>query len=398
MTVLPFLPYARQVIDEDDISAVSAVLRGDWLTTGPAVEAFEAAFARVTGARHAIVCNSGTAALYIAARSAGLKPGDAVIVPSITFLATANANELAGIEVVFADVNPDTGLMEVAHAEEALARAGRRVKAIYPVHMGGRVGDLIALQQFAAANGLLIIEDACHALGTRYGNAEHSVGACAHSLAACFSFHPAKVVAMGEGGAVTTNSDAVAHRARFIRNHGMTREPDRFANKALALAANGATNAWYYEAQEISHNFRASDLNCALGLSQLRKLDTFVNARRKLAQRYEQRLRSLHPAVRYISEMPGTRAGWHLCTVLIDFAALGIDRHTLMERLRAAGIGTQVHYIPVHLQPYYRRRQPALHLPGAVRYYEHTLSLPLHASMNDADVDRVVDRIAEITA
>jgi UDP-4-amino-4,6-dideoxy-N-acetyl-beta-L-altrosamine transaminase len=390
-----FLPYARQVIEDDDVEAVEKVLRGDWLTTGPNVEAFDAALAKTVGARHAIVCNSGTAALYLAARAAGLKPGDRVIVPSVTFLATASANILAGLEVVFADVNPQTGMMTVEHAREALSRGGSAVKAVFPVHLGGRIANPEGLKAFADHNGLMVIEDACHALGTRYGVARDKVGGCAHSLAACFSFHPAKTIAMGEGGAVTTNSDELAHEIRLLRNHGMTREASAFSNDGLAFAADGAPNPWYYEASEISHNFRASDINCALGLSQLAKLEKFLERRRALAERYESQLAALAPVVRYVSGNPQDRHGWHLCTVLVDFDVLDIDRRGLMERLKQRGVGSQVHYIPVHTQPFYSRRYGELSLPGAMRYYQRTLSLPLYASMTEDDVDRVVAALRE---
>ncbi len=388
-----FLAYAKQVIGEDDIAAVAEVLRGDWLTTGPAVEAFEKALAEKAGARHAVVCNTGTAALYIAARATGLAPGDSVIVPSITFLATASANVLAGLDVVFADVDPDTGLMTPAHAEQALRRSRGRAKAIYPVYLGGRVETPAALQDFASANGLMVVEDACHALGTVYGNGADRVGACQHSVAACFSFHPAKTIAMGEGGAITTNSDAIAHAARQMRNHGMTRAADEFTNRELAYAPNGAPNSWYYEAAEISHNFRASDINCALGLSQLAKLDGFVAARRLLMSLYEKKLAPLAPRVRFIGGAAGDAIGWHICQVLVDFADQ--DRNTVMEKLKARGIGTQVHYIPVHLQPFYRARNPGLELPGAREFYERTLTLPLYPAMTSPDVHRVVDALAE---
>jgi UDP-4-amino-4,6-dideoxy-N-acetyl-beta-L-altrosamine transaminase len=390
-----FLPYARQVIEDDDVAAVEKVLRGDWLTTGPKVEAFDAALAETVGAKHAIVCNSGTAALYLAARGAGLEPGDKVIVPSITFLATASANILAGIEVVFSDVDAETGLMSVSHAADALRRGGEGVKAIFPVHLGGRVADPEGLKSFADQNGLLVIEDACHALGTSYGGAFHAVGSCAHSLAACFSFHPAKTIAMGEGGAVTTNSDEVAHKMRQLRNHGMTREAGAFVNQDLAFAVDGSANPWYYEAGEISHNFRASDINCALGLSQLAKLDRFLLQRRLLAERYESRLAQLSPLVRYVPGNPQDRHGWHLCTILVDFAALGFDRRYVMERLKQHGVGSQVHYVPVHTQPFYRRRYGEQSLPGAMHYYQHVLSLPLYASMTEEDVDRVVFALSE---
>jgi UDP-4-amino-4,6-dideoxy-N-acetyl-beta-L-altrosamine transaminase len=384
--------YGRQLIEDDDVAAVSAVLRGDMLTTGPAVKAFERAFAERVGAAEAIVCNSGTAALYLAARAVGLGRGDTAIVPAITFVATASANVLAGIDVVFADVDPDTGLMGVEHAATALDHVkGTPAKAIFPVHLAGQVADPIALARFADENGLAVIEDACHAVGTRYGNEGASVGACQHSKAACFSFHPVKAIAMGEGGAVTTNDPALARQVRLFCNHGMNRDADSFSNVDLALAGDGSANPWYYEVNEISHNFRASDINCALGLSQLRKLDRFLGVREKLVARYRALLAELAPLVRLAPNTNTIETGWHLFRVLIDFETLGLERHVVMERLRAKGIGSQVHYIPVHLQPFFRRRYPTQNLPGALAYYRRTLSLPLFASMTEDDVDRVVE-------
>lgn len=394
-----FLNYGRQSIGEDDIAAVVDVLRSDWLTTGPAVERFEASLCEETGAEHAVVCNSGTAALHLATRAAGLKPGDSVIVPAMTFAATASANVLAGVEVIFADVDPLTGLMRVSDAEEALARRGRQqVKGIVPVHLAGRVNDPAGLAEFAQRAGLIVIEDACHALGTRYGNARHSVGACEHSLAACFSFHPVKAIAMGEGGAVTTNSKPLADEARCLRNHGMTRNPADFLCPQFGLSADGSVNPWYYEIAEISHNLRASDINCALAASQLRKLGKFLHIRRKLMEHYRSRLAELAPAVTLAPWGADLEPGWHLCAVQIDFESLPIDKRTLMLRLRERGIGTQVHYLPVNLHPFYRNRYGEIDLPGALSYYQRTLSLPLHPTMTSADVDRVVDELTDCVA
>lgn len=399
MTAKPFLSYGRQMIEDDDVAAVSDVLRSDWLTTGPAVERFEEALAREVGAEHAVVFNNGTSGLYVAARAAGMEPGDSVIVPAITFAATASANVLAGIEVIFADVDPDTGLMGVDHAAAAL-RGGRsgKVKAIFPVHLAGRVPDPEALDAFAQDKELQIVEDACHALGTRYGNAGHRVGGCAHSLAACFSFHPVKAIAMGEGGAITTNSAAFAARCRELRNHGMVREAEGFENVELAWAAGGAVNPWYYEIRDASFNFRASDINCALGLSQLRKLGRLLERRKNLMDHYQRCLQSFAPALKFVPPAPGVEPGWHLCVVLIDFEMLGIDRRTLMHRLKERGIGTQVHYIPVHLHPFYRKRYGEMQLPGALSYYNRTLSLPLFPAMEKGDVERVVDSLRESIA
>jgi UDP-4-amino-4,6-dideoxy-N-acetyl-beta-L-altrosamine transaminase len=392
----PFLHYGHQAIDEADIAAVVDVLKSDWLTTGPAVTAFETALADMTGARHAVVCNSGTAALYLAIRALQLQSSNAVIVPAITFVATASAAVLAGLDVVFADVDPNTGLMGAEQVEAAIRRSGtQRIAAICPVHLGGRIGNPSELAGIAERRKLAIVEDACHALGTEYGNGGYRIGGCAHSTAACFSFHPVKTITMGEGGAITTNSAELAQRMRLLRSHGMDRRPEQTHDRNLAFGPDGAVNPWYYEVEEISHNFRASDLNCALGRAQLRKLPAFVAARRELMAWYAQKLAGLSPGVQLIENRADSNPGWHLCSVFIDFTALGTDRGTVMRRLRERGVGTQVHYIPVHLHPYYRRRHGSNDLPGANAYYARTLSLPLYPSMTKSDVDFVVDALKE---
>ena len=395
----PYLPYARQSIDDDDIAAVSAVLRGDWLTTGPAVEAFEGELLRRVGARYAVVCSSGTAALHLATLALNLGPGDAAIVPATTFVATANCVRYVGGEVLFADVDPATGLMTEAGLADAIGRAGAlRLRAVLPVHMAGQCYAPAALRSVAQPHGLAIIEDAAHAIGTTYeaGGQRFAVGACAHSDQCVFSFHPAKTVTMAEGGAVTTNDPRLADRLRQFRTHGITRDAAQFANAAMARDPSGRVNPWYHEMQELGFNYRATDLQCALGLSQLRKLDRFVARRAALVRRYDERLAEFAPLIRPLGRMRDVSAGWHLYVARIDFAALGRSRAAVMDALRACGIGTQVHYIPVHRQPYYRARYGAVSLPGADEYYGQALSLPLYADMADGDVDRVAAALGEI--
>ena len=388
-----FLPYGRQSVDEDDVAAVAEVLRGDWLTTGPAVEAFETAFAERLGARFAVACSSGTAALHLSALALGLGPGVRVVVPSLTFLATANAVRYVGAEVTFADVDADSGLMGARHLAAALDGQDGAVKAVFPVHLNGQVGDPEAVAGIAAERGLKVVEDACHALGADYrGNA---VGACRHADMAVFSLHPIKTITMGEGGVVTTNDGDLDGRLRRLRNHGMSRDAAAFDSPELAFAADGRPNPWYYEMAELGFNYRASDIHCALGLSQLAKLDAFAAARLDLAARYDNALAPLAPTVRPISRTAGCSPAWHLYVALIDFAGAGVARAELVERLRARGIGTQVHYLPLHRQPYYRRRYGEQSLPGADAYYARCLSLPLFATMTGADVERVVAALAE---
>lgn len=389
----PFLSYGRHQIDDDDVAAVVDVLRSGWLTTGPKVEEFERAFAVRVGARFAVACSSGTAGLHLACLAAGIGDGDAVIVPALTFLATANAPRLAGADVVFADVDPETALMTPVHLEEALSRAGPAAKAVIPVHYGGQCADPAELRARARDHDLVVIEDACHALGADYdagGEAEVPVGACRHGDMTVFSAHPVKAIAMGEGGVVTTNDPDLRDRLILLRNHGINKAPDRFRNRDLAFGADGAPNPWYTEMTELGLNYRASDIGCALGLSQLGKLDRFIERRRLLAARYDGLLAPLAPAVVPAARVPGCRSAFHLYPVLIDFERVGIDRAQVMTRLKAAGIGTQVHYVPVHRQPYYADRTGALSLPGADAYYRRTLTLPLFPALADGDIDRVV--------
>lgn len=393
-----FLPYGRQAVDDEDIAAVTAVLRGDWLTTGPAVEAFESAFARATGARHAVSCANGTAALHLATLALGLGPGDRALVPAMTFLATANAVRFTGAEVVFADVDPDSGLITPATIKAAATRlppAERgSIKAVLPVHMAGQVCDMRSIAALAADKGWSVVEDACHALGGAYDDRVPVGGADAGM--ACFSFHPVKTITTGEGGVVTTASDALAERLARFRSHGMIRDAARFVDGAAAFDSGGAANPWYYEMPEPGYNYRLSDIHAALGLQQLRKLPTFVARRAAMVARYDELLAPLAPRVRAIKRRPGARSAWHLYPVLIDFKAFGIERATVMRRLRERGIGSQVHYIPVHRQPYYRSRYGLADLPGADSYYARELSLPLFFGLADAEVERAAGALREV--
>jgi UDP-4-amino-4,6-dideoxy-N-acetyl-beta-L-altrosamine transaminase len=396
----PFLPYGRQEIDDDDVAAVAAALRSDWLTQGPRVEAFEAALAERVGARHAVACSSATAGLHLATLALALTDQDHAVVPTVTFLATANAVRYVGAEVVFADVDPDTALLTMATLEDALARSPGRVRALLPVHMNGQSCDMAAIGALARRRDLAVIEDAAHAIGAidLSGNGSAPVGACRHSDMTVFSFHPVKTMTMGEGGVVTTNDDTLALRLRRMRAHGMTREPSEFVLSDLAFGPDGTPNPWYYEMTEFGFNYRATDLHCALGHSQLLKLDRFVERRELLARRYDAALSSLAPAIRPMARAPNGRPAWHLYAARFDFARLGRSRGQVMRELRARGIGSQVHYLPVHLQPYYRQRYGVLDLPGARTYYESCLSLPLFPSMSEDDVDRVVAALAGLAA
>ena len=397
----PALPYGRHAIDEDDIAAVVAVLRGDWLTTGPTTRAFETALAQRCSARFAVSCSNGTAALHLAALALDLGPGDAAIVPAITFAATANAMRLAGAEVVFADVDPETGLMGPEQLAEAIERgrtAGHRLRAVLPVHLAGQCADIEAIATMARDNGLALVEDACHAIGGAYRRHDgdwQPIGASTDTDMTIFSFHPVKTLTAGEGGAVVTNRPDLAERLERLRGHGITRDPDAFQDRAAAFEESVA-NPWYYEMLELGLNYRLSDVNCALALSQLGKLDSFAATRRRLAGCYDARLSKLAPLLRPIERSPWCRPVWHLYSVLIDFAEAGLTRGQLVRALAGQGIRTQVHYIPVPRQPYYRARYGEQHLPGAEAYYQRTLSLPLYVGMTEADVDRTTDALTRV--
>jgi UDP-4-amino-4,6-dideoxy-N-acetyl-beta-L-altrosamine transaminase len=399
--VSDFIPYGRHCIEEDDIAAVVAVLRSDHLTGGPVVEEFETAFAKRVGARHAVAVSSGTAGLHLASRALGLGAGMLVVVPTLTFLATANAPTYTGAKVVFADVDPNTGLLGPSELEEALECADGEVKAVYPVHLNGQSVDMEAIKKICDSRGIRIIEDACHALGGEYRTVDgqwHSVGSCEHSDMAVFSMHPVKNIAMGEGGMVTTNDDQLAQTLRRLRNHGMIRGPEAFQNHEAAFDDEGNPNPWYYEMQELGYNYRASAIHCALGLSQLAKLDRFLAHRRNLAAAYDKALVPLAPAVRPIPRPEHSSSAWHLFVVSLNYSYFGITRSRLMRNLRRDGIGTQVHYFPLHRQPFFCVTKAESNLkPRADNYYSNCLSLPFFPDNTEEDVvARVVSGLVGI--
>jgi UDP-4-amino-4,6-dideoxy-N-acetyl-beta-L-altrosamine transaminase len=385
---LPLLPYGRQQIDEDDIAAVVAVLRGELLTQGPEVERFEAALAEVCGARHAVALSHGTAALFAAAAAAGVGPGDEVITSAVTFAASANCAAFLGAQPVLVDVRPDTATLDVAAVERAITP---RTRAIVPVDFAGLPADLDEVAALARRHGLAVIRDAAHSLGATYRG--ERTGGSARADLTMLSFHPVKHITTGEGGAVLTDDADLARRLRRFRSHGIERDPTRFEVQP-------APGAWYHEMQELGHNLRLTDLQAALGRSQLARLDHFVARRRALALAYDAGLASL-PAVRPLGALPDREHSYHLYVVRIDFAGLGLSRAIVMQRLRDLGIGTQVHYIPVYRHPYHQRQLASAGLPhrpedfpAAEAYYAEALSLPLFPGMGDDDVPRVIDALA----
>jgi len=387
------LPYGRQWIDNDDIAAVAAVLRSDFVTQGPAVAEFETALAAVTGAKHAVVVSSGTAALHLACLALDLGPGRTGITSPITFAASANCFLYTGARAVFVDVDAVTGLMlpGILAAElERRSAAGEPPGVVIAVSLAGRVPDLPALAATCAHHGWTLVEDAAQSLGGTYqaGREMHASASCAHTRAAILSFHPVKHICTGEGGAVVTNDDALAARVRRLRTHGIERPA-----AGTATAAN--EGGWFYEQHELGYHYRLTDIQCALGTSQLRKLPRFLDRRRALAARYSAALADGSCA--RVLRAPAFDPGHSYHLYVVHF--LRPDwRRAAYDFLAERGIRAQVHHIPVYRHPYYRARFGAMTLPGAEAFYGGCLSLPLYPAMTDADQDRVVATLAEFAS
>jgi UDP-4-amino-4,6-dideoxy-N-acetyl-beta-L-altrosamine transaminase len=378
-----FIPYSRQHIDEDDIEAVARVLRSDWLTQGPDIEQFEQNVAAYCHAPHAVAAASATAGLHIACMALGLGRGDRVWTSPLSFVASANCARYLSADVDFVDIEPDTGNLSVPQLErklQAAERSGRLPKILIPVHYAGRACDMKAIAALKARYGFTVIEDAAHALGAFYAN-DKPVGSNSASEAIVFSFHPVKSITTGEGGAVVTHDGALADRLRMLRRHGITRDPALLQHKQMP--------AWYYEQQHLGYHYRMTDLQAALGSSQLKKLERFMALRRTLAERYHRSLETLPLQL----PAPDNRSSWHLYPVVLkDNAPLARD--ALFNAMRERGIGVNVHYFPIYLQPYYR----ALgftdgHCPEAEAFASRCLSLPLHPGLSQEDQDYVIETL-----
>lgn len=394
----PFLAYGRQSIDQADIDHVIEALRSDFLTTGPWVDRFERGLAAYVGAKEAVVVSNGTAALHLAMLALGVGSSDVVIVPSITFAASANCAAFCGAQVVFADVDPLTGLMTEETFKDALKIVRRdyselRFAGVVPVHYAGRPVRLDQIAGRCAELDAFVVEDACHALGTTDKGV--MTGACQYSQMAVFSFHPVKTLTTGEGGAIMTNDPELARKLRSLRSHGLERDPARFTG--LGFGDDRDIGGWVYEMQALGYNYRLPDLNCALGVSQLHKMPRFAARRRRLVELYEAALKAARLPVSWVAPTSDSDPVFHLMAVQIDFRALGKTRSEVMAELKARGVGTQVHYIPVHRQPYWQQHALGQRdLPGADAYYSQTLSLPLYPDMTDSDPAAVIAILKEV--
>lgn len=376
-----FVPYGRQTIEQEDVDAVAAVLRSDWLTTGPAVERFETEFAEFVGAGHAVAVSNGTAALHLCMLAAGIGPGDEVIVTALTFAASANCARYVGADVVFADVRPDTLTIDPAHVESLVTS---RTKAIVAVDYAGLPCDLHELLAIADRHGLLLVEDACHAPGAELGG--RRVGSIAHL--STFSFHPVKHLTTGEGGIVTTDDPDLAKRVRRFRNHGIDTD----------FRQREEQGTWVYDMVDLGYNYRLPDVSCALGSAQLRRLPAWVERRREIADRYGELLAPVQ-AIRTPTEPDDRKASWHLYpvrTVDADGRTLEPLRAAAFSHLREHGIGVNVHYRPVHLHSYYQGLGYRAGIcPVAEQEYLGLLSLPMWPGLTVSDQDRVVDLLVE---
>jgi UDP-4-amino-4,6-dideoxy-N-acetyl-beta-L-altrosamine transaminase len=378
------IPYARQNIDDNDVDAVVAALRSAWLTQGPQIPAFEQAVATRCQCAHTVAVSSATAALHLACLALDIGPGDQVWTSPNTFVASANCARYCGAEVDFVDIDPDTLNMSVAALAaklEAASKTGRLPKAIIPVHFSGRSCAMREIAAMARPHGIRIIEDASHAIGASY--AGRPVGCCEYSDITIFSFHPVKIITSGEGGMALTNNSELAARLSRLRTHGITRD-----TQAILAAGEGD---WYYEQSDLGFNYRMTDIHAALGLSQLSRLDAFLERRILLAERYAKHLSSLPTILPSLD----TTSAWHL--YVVQLPGPSDCRKRVFQQMREAGIIVNVHYIPVHLQPYYRQLGfKAGDFPNAEAYYHRALTLPLHPGLSEADQDTVTKALKDI--
>ena len=378
------IPYGHQCVEEDDIQAVVETLRSDFLTQGPKVREFEDSLSAYCGAKFAVVFSSGTAALHGAYFAAGLGDEDEIITSPITFLATANAGLFLDARPVFVDIEADTGNIDPGLIKRAITN---KTKAVVPIHFAGHPVDLKRISNIAKEHKVIVIEDACHALGARY--LDTKIGDCKYSDMAVFSFHPVKSITTGEGGAVLTNNEDFYKKLIMFRHHGVTKESDAFQNRE------DYHGQWYYEMQYLGFNYRLTDIQCALGISQLKKLDMFIQRRCEIADMYARAFRD-NPFFDLPGEKSGVKSAWHLYPIRLR------DKHknckaNIFMKLREKGLGVQVHYIPVYLQPYYQQLgyKRGLCL-NAEDFYEREISIPIYQTMSDKDVQYVKDNLLSV--
>jgi UDP-4-amino-4,6-dideoxy-N-acetyl-beta-L-altrosamine transaminase len=384
------IPYGRQEVTQADIDAVVEVLKSDFLTQGPAVPRFEQAVADYCGAGHAVATNSATSALHVACLALGLGPGDWLWTSPITFVASANCALYCGAQVDFVDIDPRTYNLCPKTLECKLQQAerdGRLPKVVVPVHLCGQPCDGAAIQALARRYGFKVVEDASHAIGGKYRG--DPIGNCRYSDITVFSFHPVKIITSAEGGMALTNDAGLADRMALYRSHGITRDPRQMTHEP--------DGPWYYQQIDLGYNYRMTEVQAALGVSQMQRLTPYVSRRHELARRYADQLAHLPLVLPW--QHPDGQSAWHLYCVRLSTNNGGKSRRDTFNALRAAGIGVNVHYIPVHMQPYYRRMGFMVEqFPEAERYYAEAISLPLYAALSEAQQDRVIVTLCESLA
>ncbi len=379
-----FISYSHQCIEEDDINAVVEVLKSDFLTQGPKLKKFEESLASYCGAQFAVCFSSGTAALHGAYFAAGMGNEDEIITSPMTFLATVNAALFLGAQPVFVDIEADTGNINSDLIEMAVTK---KTKAIVPVHFGGHPAELKTISETAKKHGLILIEDACHALGARY--LDTTIGDCKYSDMAVFSFHPVKSITTGEGGAVLTNNVEMYNKLIMFRHHGVTKEPDLLQNMS------NAGKGWYYEMQCLGNNYRLTDIHSALGVSQLKKLDRFIEKRRQIVEAYRQAFNG-NSYFDLPVENDHVKSAWHLYPIRLKDKYKS-RKAEIFRELRQHRLGVQVHYIPIYLQPYYQQLGFKKGLcRKAEDFYEREISIPLYAAMSREDIEYVIETILSV--
>jgi perosamine synthetase len=388
------IPYGKHHIDEEDIQAVVSVLKSGVLTQGSAVNEFEQAVAKYVGAKYAVAVSSGTAALHLASIVAEVAPGKKLVTSPITFVASANAGLYVGGSVAFTDVDPNTINMSPLSLRKVLEKK-KNVKAIVPVHFAGLTCDMPAIKSLADDAGAIVIEDAAHALGSSYSDGS-KVGSCKYSHMTTFSFHPVKTIATGEGGMITTNNELIYRKLLRLRSHGINKFGDEFEVNEQAFNED-KLNPWYYEMQELGYHYRITDIQCALGISQLKKLDKFIARRREIAKKYDSIFKEADINFRPAQPIGGGNSANHLYTLRVNFRELGLSRGECMNKLKKSKIITQVHYLPVPMHPYYRKFEINKDdYMNAVLYYEQALSIPIYYDLTDNQQDFVIQEILRL--
>lgn len=377
--------YGHQHITEKDIQAVEKVLRSNYLTQGPVIESFEKKVANYCGAKYAVAVTNATSALHIACKAAGLGEGDVLWTSPITFTASANCGRYCGADVDFVDIGDKTYNMSVAELRHKLEEAVQKPKVVIPVHLAGQSCDMEAIKALADECDFKIIEDASHATGADYKNTK--VGSCCYSDMTVFSFHPVKIVTTGEGGMVLTNNKGLYEKLKLYRSHGITRDAD--------LMTQGADGPWYYQQIELGFNYRMTDLQAALGCSQMDSLDEFVARRRYLVKRYNEKLKELPLRTPYQDE--ATNPSWHIYIIRVDFTKVMLSKKEIFARMRDRGIALNLHYIPVHTQPYYQNLGfKKGDFPVSERYYEEAITLPLYYDLTDEQQDQIIQALKDV--